>query len=65
MHPLLDMDINPGPVEEEKYLVRPLRWWRDPIVLCYGCLALSAVTIIISGIVIVIQVVQTNPYLHS
>jgi len=67
MYSLLDIDINPGPVEIEKPVAvrRPPRWWRDPMMICYGCLTLLSLSVIITGIVIIVQLVQTNPYLHS
>lgn len=67
MYPLLDIDINPDPVDQEqqvKVVARP-RWWRDPILLCYGCMMFTGLSAVISGIVIIVQLVQTNPYLHS
>lgn len=67
MQPLLDIDINPGPVEQEKQ-VKPVarrpRWWRDPLLLCYGCLAISSLSLVITGIVILVQIIETNPYTH-
>ena len=68
MQPLLDIDINPGPVEQDqqiKPVARRPRWWRDPLLLCYGCMMLTGLSVVISGIVIIVQLVQTNPYLHS
>ena len=67
MYSPLDIDIRPALVEIEKPVVvrRPPRWWRDPMMICYGCLALLSLSVIITGIVIIVQQVQTNPYLHT